>query len=546
MKLHRMHWKQTQPLAEDYIHNYSKVQELFEYDPWTSKSLQARAAWLDDKQARISAPRELVIQALEKYNLKFPNSEKVIESIHRLRQNETLVIIGGQQAGLFTGPLLVIHKAISILRAAREAEQRLNRPVIPVFWIAGEDHDLDEVNHINQLTQQLQIEKLELNSSKVLGKREPISRLPISVEQWEQVLSELDSSLLPTDFKPNWMDKFRELIGHSNTLVDLFAGMMSMLFGSEGLVLMDSDDPHLRRLEAPMFRELIVQQKGIGQALEISKDRLIGLGYEPQADIRAGNANLFVVHSGERLLLQRDGDTYTDKIGHYRLSESELLNLAEQQPENFSNNVFTRPLMQNYLFPVLSAVLGGGEIAYWGLTREAFRTIGDQMPIILPRLEFTLVEGTVQKQLIKLDLTFEDAVLRLDEKRDEWLAAQDSIGLPQLFANVKEQFDDLYNPVLEAIGSINPGIRQLGDTNRMKILEQIQFLETKSKDAYEAQFDAAKRQYERIRQSLIPLGKRQERVYNVISYLNKYGDGWLKELLNEEFEWDGSHYAVYL
>ncbi len=545
MKLAHIHWKQTQPLAEDYIHDYSKVQELFEYNPWMTQSLQERAAWLD-QQIRISAPREALVQALEQFNLRFSNSTKVIESIHRLRQKETLVIVGGQQAGLFTGPLLVIHKAISIIRAAKDAEQRLNRPVIPVFWIAGEDHDLDEVNHIHQLTPQLALEKIELAHNNNRSQRVPISRLEVSSSQWEQALEGLDASLMSTDFKSDLMMNLRSLCASSKTMVDLFAGMMSMLFGSEGLVLMDSDDPNLRRIEAPMFQELIIKQKQIAQALEISKDQLIGLGYEPQADIREGNANLFVVHEGERLLLQCQDDHFKDKSERIHMSEDQLIHLAEQQPENFSNNVFTRPLMQNFLFPVLGAVLGGGEIAYWGLTREAFRSVGDQMPVILPRLEFTLVEGTVQKQLGKLDLSFEDAVLHLDEKREQWLAAQDSLGLPQMFEHAKEQFNALYGPILDAIGTINPGLRQLGDTNRQKIVEQIQFLETKSKDGHDAQFEAAQRQYERIRQSLVPLGKRQERVYNVISYLNKYGDGWLKELLQVEMEWDGSHYAVYL
>ncbi len=545
MKLEHIHWKQTQPLAEDYINGYSRVQELFEYNPWLSQSIHDRAAWLD-QQSRLSAPREAVVQALEQYNLRFSNSTQALESIHRLRQSQALVIVGGQQAGLFTGPLLVIHKAISIIRAAKEAERRLNRPVIPIFWIAGEDHDLDEVNHIHQLTPQLALEKIELESSKGQVQRVPISRLEISSTQWEQALEKLDASLMSTDFKSDLMANLRALCVESNTLVDLFAGMMNVLFGSEGLVLMDSDDPNLRRIEAPMFQDLIEKQKTIGLALEKSKNQLIELGYEPQADIREGNANLFVVYEGERLLLQRQGDHYVDKSERIRISEAELISLAQRQPENISNNVFTRPLMQNYLFPVLSAVLGGGEIAYWALTREAFRSIGDQMPIILPRLEFTLVEGTVQKQLGKLDLSFEDAVLHLEEKREQWLAAQDSLGLPQLFGNAKEQFNALYGPILDAIATINPGLRQLGDTNRLKIIEQIQFLEAKSKDGHEAQFEAAQRQYERIRQSLVPLGKRQERVYNVISYLNKYGDSWLKELLHMELEWNGSHYAVYL
>src|SRR5690554_901254 len=129
MKLEQMHWKQTQPLAEDYIYDYTKVQPLFEYNPWATESLHQRAAWLDQRTS-ISAPREEVAQALEQYNRRFSNSDKVVESLHKLRQNETLVVVSGQQAGLFTGPLLVIHKAISIIRAAKEAEQRLNRPVV--------------------------------------------------------------------------------------------------------------------------------------------------------------------------------------------------------------------------------------------------------------------------------------------------------------------------------------------------------------------------------------------------------------------------------
>jgi bacillithiol biosynthesis cysteine-adding enzyme BshC len=545
MKLQQVYWKQAQPIAEDYIHNYDKVQQLFEYNPWVPESVVARAEWLD-QQRLLSAPREAVALALEQFNRKFSHSEETMKNIHSLKQKETLVVVGGQQAGLFTGPLLVIHKAISIVRAAKQAEQQLNRRVVPVFWIAGEDHDLDEVNHMQQLTPQLTIDKIELESSKELVNKAPISRFHVSAEQWEQVLAKLDTTLMPTDFKANWLSKLRQISTQSHTLVDFFAGMMSMLFGSVGLVLMDSDDPNLRALEAPMFSELIKQQHSIGQALAISKHKLESIGYEPQAEIREGNANLFVIHEGERLLLQRQGDRYSDKSGIVTWSEGELLSLAEQEPENMSNNVFTRPLMQNYLFPVLSAILGGGEIAYWGLTREAFLAIGDQMPVILPRLEFTLVEGTIQKQLGKLDLTFEDAVLHLERKREQWLEAQDTLGLPQMFAHVKEQFAMMYEPVLATIGTINPGLRQLGDTNFQKIIEQIQFLEAKSKDAHSDQFDVVKRQYERIRLSLTPLGKRQERVYNVINYLNKYGDGWLKELLDANFEWNGSHYAVYL
>src|SRR5690606_15299449 len=119
------------------------------------------------------------------------------------------------------------------------------------------------------------------------------------------------------------MGKLRELSLVSDTLVDFFAGVMSLLFASEGLVLMDSDDPNVRKLEVPMFQELISQQKNISQALTVTQDRLISLGYEPQAEIREGNANLFVVHEGERLLLQYEEGYYMDRTAKFRVSESE-------------------------------------------------------------------------------------------------------------------------------------------------------------------------------------------------------------------------------
>jgi len=269
------------------------------------------------------------------------------------------------------------------------------------------------------------------------------------------------------------------------------------------------------------------------------------LGFEPQSEIKEGQANLFVFAGEERLLLHRTPEGFTDKREAHFFTAQQLLELADREPQRLSNNVMTRPLMQEFLFPVLGTVLGPGEIAYWALTREAFHHFGMKVPIVIPRMEVTLIEGTLQKHMNKFELSLDDIRLRFDEKKEEWLSAQDTLQLKERFAEVKTGFADRYRPLLEVVASINPGLKKLGETNLLKILEQIDFLEARSTDAFQSKFEAAIRQMDRVRLSLFPMGRPQERVYNIFAYLNKYGDSWLKELAGAPLNRDGYHKLCY-
>ncbi len=541
MLLETYHWKQNQPLSEDYLHHFSRVRELFEYDPWDDDSLRQRAAWLDRREG-LKADRERLSAVLQEYNRKVGNAVEAVNAARLLGDEQTLAVVGGQQAGLFTGPLLVIYKAITLIQTAKRASAKLNRPVVPVFWIAGEDHDFDEVNHIYYLAADLSVQKIKLDHTS--GVRTSISRLQIRPSDWEDALRQMDHALMDTEFKPGIMQTLRAIGEQSATLVDYFARVMAWLFGSHGLVLIDSDDPAVRRLESPMFSRLIEEHQLVNEALLEGKNKVEALGYVPQAAVRDDQANLFVFHNEERVLLQSVKDGFTDRKGDLFFSGRQLAELAQTSPERLSNNALTRPLMQEFLFPVLCTILGPGEIAYWGLTRAAFRAVGMKMPVIVPRLEFTLLEGTIQKHMRKYELSFDDVVNRYEEKKNGWLDSRDTMRLEDRFSEVKRQFRELYKPVLEAVAEINPGLRKLGETNMEKIIEQIGFLEARSKDAFQSQFEASIRQLERIRQSVAPMGKRQERVYNVFAYLNKYGNGWLEQLTLTDTETDGLHRIV--
>ncbi|WNR46430.1 bacillithiol biosynthesis cysteine-adding enzyme BshC [Paenibacillus roseipurpureus] len=543
MQMASFHWKKNQQLSEEYILGTEKALSLFPSHYGREADWQKRVQWLDGGHEPHADRKELT-EVLRAYNTRVGNHDAALNHVQKLVDHETLAIVGGQQAGLFGGELLVLYKAVTILQLAREWSAKLDRTVVPIFWIAGEDHDFDEVNHIQLLSNTQQIEKIKVEHP--TGQRTAVSRLPIASEVWEDALNKLDHSLMDTEFKAGLMERMRAVTAGDATLSDAFARWMALIFGEFGLVLIDADDPHLRKLEAAMFGRLIDENEAYAAALVHSQTEVSSAGYAIQAEIHPDGANLFTFAEGQRLLLHREGDLFTDKKSTVHFTKAELRDRAFTHPELMSNNVMSRPLMQEFLFPVLATVLGPGEIAYWALTKRAFEHFGLQMPIVAPRLEFTLIEGMIKKQMDKYNFSLADVLERFDEKKQAWLDEQDTLKLGEQFERVKASFVSSYGPLVESLQTINPGIKKLGDTNLAKIVEQIDYLQHKAAEATNTQFDAAIRQLERVRLTIFPLAKPQERVYNGCAYLNRYGHAWLHTLLETQIPVDGLHRVFYL
>lgn len=530
-------------LARDYIERYETVDKLYGGDFRNETSRRERADWLDSTEDQ-RAGRTEVAAVLRGYNQQHNNHPEVMDSLSLLEQPGTLVITGGQQSGLFTGPLFVVYKAATAILAAKEAAAQLGRSVVPLFWIAGEDHDWDEVNHTYVLSRTGELAKIKMDKPE--GPRASVSAISVGQESWQQVTELLDGMLQESEFKPEIMQFIRESSAGGCSMSDAFAKLIGSLFGKFGLVLLDSADPALRSLERPFFATLIERNDELEAAYKQSAGDITAAGYELQADVTPGNANIFYIHEGARLLLHKTKDGFSDRKGIVSFSQSGLLAELEEHPERFSNNVLTRPLMQNYVLPVLATVLGQGEIAYWAIPREAFSVVNDKMPLIMPRMSFTIIEGTLHKHMDKYGLSFSDVRNGLDAKRKEWLAAQDELELGRRFEETKRAFTAMYEPLIEQLGSIQAGLLKLGNNNKDKIMDQISFLQAKAQDAMEKQNEAALRQWERIELSLMPAGKLQERAYNVMYYLNRYGLSWLDELLTMPADFSGTHRIIYM
>ncbi|MDT3426510.1 bacillithiol biosynthesis cysteine-adding enzyme BshC [Paenibacillus forsythiae] len=529
-------------LARRVMDSYETVAHLYGGDFLTEENKRLRAAWLDQSE-NLRADRSELAEVLRAYNSRYNNHEKVRASLDLLEQPGTLVVAGGQQSGLFTGPLLVIYKAITAILAAKEASRELGRPVVPLFWIAGEDHDWDEVNHTYVLNRSGEVKKLKIELPD--AGHSPVSYINVEEEHWQGPLEQLEELLQESEFKADMMELMRTA-SREGGMSGAFAKIMGSLFGKYGLVLLDSADPALRRLERPFFRSLIENNDRLEASYHQTAADIKEEGFQLQADVTAGSANLFYIHEGARLLLIKQDGLFTDRKDTISFSREELLDLLDRHPERFSNNVLTRPLMQDYLLPVLATVLGQGEISYWGITGRAFAQMGFRMPLIIPRMSFTIVEGTLHKHLEKYGLTFADVQGGLEEKKRRWLEAQDELELARRFEEAKVAFAAMYDPLIEQIGTVQVGLIKLGGSNKEKILDQISFLQHKVQDAMAKQNEAALRQWERIERSLMPLGKLQERVYNINYYLNRYGRSWLDGLMELPTDYSGTHRIIHM
>lgn len=511
-------------IAERYRSGDIEVGELFGSHPsrnedWTNKAFQL------DKSAAQRANLREVTAALRKYQSKLPYYAETSASLDKLEKSGSLVIVGGQQAGLFGGAMLIYYKALSVIQAARQAEKQLGRPVVPVFWIAGEDHDFDEANHVNVQTTAGGIKRARIEHPG--GPRHAVSRTAITSQQWEHALQELASQLPDTEFKPAILERLQSHTSDAPPLSLAFARLLSDWFGKHGLILLDADDPNLRVLESPMFKELIQRNDELESALKAGEIRVISKGFKLQAEATQGSANLFLHHEQGRLLLYKEQDSFVDRRGKVALSREAMLEAAATSPDRLSTNALTRPLMQEYLLPVLGAVLGPSELAYWGILGPAFKEFGMSMPILIPRQSFTYLEHNVWKLLEKFSLTPQEALSEWSERKMQWLLAQDEWNLESKFLHVKQQFMELYAPILDTVSSLQSGLAPLAELNQGKILEQIAFLESRSIDALAKQNDASLKQWDRIHQSLSPMGMPQERIYGIVHFWNRYGLDWL-------------------
>ncbi|MBP3041442.1 bacillithiol biosynthesis cysteine-adding enzyme BshC [Bacillaceae bacterium Marseille-Q3522] len=531
----------TNRFATGYLAGSSDIQNYFHYSYQYASAYAERLTELKNR----SFERTKLADHIETFMKPFPGSDKIAMSLAKLRQENSVLVVGGQQAGLLTGPMYTIHKIISILTFAKQKEKELGVPVVPLFWIAGEDHDFQEVNHV-YVDKNGQFEKVAYRQTFL--EKKMISDVTLNKELCMKWVDEVFQTFGETKYTNELLDFIHTGIHFSNTFVDFFAFLIMDLFKEEGLLLLDSGNRNLRKLEKDSFREQICQAEEITKNVVLQQSIIKAAGLPNMIQMNSNAANLFYYdeNSNERILLlfDKENDVFFGKNGEIRFTFDELMKIAASSPEQLSNNVVTRPLMQEMLLPVLAFIAGPGEIAYWAELKKAFEWMKMKMPPIVPRLNITIYERAVARDVQDLQMDLDDVLIHgVDRQRSEFLSGLKDDTLDSIIAEMKEQLKRKYRIIAEKLDN---GLLPLLEKNESLLLQQIHFLESKIEQSFHRKHEDALAKFKRIEDSLHPIGSPQERVLNIMYFLNKYGKQLVSTLVQAPFSFDGTHKIVKL
>jgi len=512
-------------LVRDYLSGAAAATSLFHYQPFDPGALAARAR---DLQENWRGDRSLLAQTLGAFNQALGAGDDALAGARRLGEPGTLAVVTGQQAGIFGGPAYSIYKAIAAIRLARRESERLGMAVVPVFWIAAEDHDFAEIS-ATEVPAGEGIQRLQVQAAP--ERRASVGHLPLSPEI-NGLIDQLEQLLPPSEYRDPVLALLRRTA--TGTYVDWFGRLLASVFAGTGLVFASPLLPGIRRLQAPALAQAIAGAEAVDAALQQGFARLAERGYEPTVEPMPDSLKLFIYVDGERLPLHYRGDrAWVRDRDDLAWSRQELAALAAAEPERFSPNVVLRPVTQGFAFPDLAYVGGPGEISYFSLYRDVFAHFGRQVPVVYPRLSATLVEPPLARYLEKQALSVAEVCAGLQARRQALLEEQDPIGIPAVFDQYKAALEAEVGRLLQALAPLGPNVAQQGDEHRRQLLLQVGKLQDKAFQQHRRNCEVLLKQLERLEAQLAPHGRPQDRSLSIVSFLSKYGPDLVRRLTEE-------------
>ncbi|WP_391120795.1 bacillithiol biosynthesis cysteine-adding enzyme BshC [Psychrobacillus sp. L3] len=534
--------KYTQPFASSFYKRYledtGSLSSFFHYE-WNQKALNTRFQETDFSNHK----RSELVNVLTNYMNKFGISAKSALHLEELGNNG-IVVIGGQQAGFLSGPLYSIHKAISVITLAKQQRELLGVPVIPVFWIAGEDHDIDEINHV-YIERGRKLQKAVYPEPSRIKKM--ASETTFDTNLINAYLEEIFRSLPETLYTKELFRKVTSFLEKNLSYSDFFAALMNDLFQEEGLLLIDAAYEPFRKLESEYFQQMVKNSSQLATLVLENEMAFERAGFGMPIQTKENAANLFYVENGERFLLERKDEKFVHEAKGISFSEEEMLNIAKNHPEKLSNNVVTRPIMQEMVFPTLSFIGGPGEIAYWGTLKTAFELFDMKMPVIMPRLSISIVNSKTQNLLEKFSFTVQDV----------WEGAVENAKLQYINEHRNEKVTKIIETIKEGLTEKYKDLEKLLEIEDLKLVpivnknlgfheKQLNFIQNAIEDTFLGKIDASIHRYDRLTMELTPNGGLQERTYSPLQLLNEVGVTLIPSLLEIPYEFTGKHHIVFI
>lgn len=511
-------------LASDYAFEFSNVAPFYAGDPATA------AAWADTIQRSQSLQRRPAdtarVMAAQQAQRNAP--AKARESAARLADPATRVVITGQQAGLFGGPLFTLLKALTTMKLAAQVEREHHVAVVPVFWIDAEDHDWPEVSSCTVLDSELAPTTVRLADLPGAGSL-PIARLTLN-DAINIALDELNTALPVTEFTSEIMTALRAAYVPGRSMAAAFGVWLEHVLGPHGLVVYDSSDPAAKALARDVFVKELSQPGHTARIASQAGDALVARGYHAQATLADGTVCVFHLNA-ERAAIKIEGDTA--EIGDRHVTVTQLKDEAQNTPEHFSPNVLLRPLVQDTVFPTICYVAGPNELAYLGQLKDVYEHFGVPMPLMYQRATATLADSATLRFLSKYDLPLTALRAQDESALNQLLESQLPPTVEQALTSVSSLIEERMNAVAAAVPQIDPTLEGAAKSTLGKMQHEVQTLHNKVIQAAKRRDDTLRRQFQRAQALAFPQGHPQEREVGFVWFLNRYGPALVDRLMDE-------------
>lgn len=520
-------------LFSSFTENFSRVAEFYSHSPdEAGVSASAKEVQLDP------AVRRAVAGVLREQNRDLGSGPTAAQNIERLAQG-AVAIVTGQQVGLFGGPAYSFYKALSAIEWASKLT-RAGVEAVPIFWLATEDHDLAEVNHIffhgKQGLSQIQLPADDEFAGRSVG-RIPLGKtIGAAVEHAAQLLDGPAAGEIASALGASYTQ--RETFGTA------FGKLFARLLGSRGLILLDPLDRRLHELALPVYRKAAEESALIADEL-LSRGKLLDRrGFHAQVKVTSQSTLLFLGVEGKRQPLRRRNGNFL--AGEKKFTAAELLAEVAGRPENISASVLLRPVVQDSLLPTAAYIGGPAEVAYMAQAQVVYKKILGRMPAVLSRPSFTLIEPDARRLLEKYGLEFREVLRGREYVRRKMEREYLPRGLASRFARDDKALRKLFKGYAKPFAALDKTLLGALGTAERKMLCQFEKLREKAGRARNFRSGVLDRHEQQLLGALFPHHGLQERALSLLPFLARQGDSLFDRLSGEIRKSCAGHHVVFL
>ena len=462
--------------------------------------------------------RIVLSKSLEQQNVGFNVSDKTNQNIQNLKSDNCFTVTTGHQLNLFTGPLYFLYKIVSVINLSKELKGKYpKKDFVPVYWMATEDHDFEEVNHFKLFKN-----KYQLSNSK----KGAVGHLKL--EEIDELFSELKEDLGDRDGVDDILSLFSKFYRSSNTYAQAIKGIVNELFGQYGLVVIDGDDINLKRLFVEDFKGELINQTN-HQIINSTSEKLKELGFKPQITPRVINIFYLIENLRERIVFE--DEVYKVLNTQIQFSEVEILQELKNNPERFSPNAPMRCMYQEKILPNLAYIGGGGELAYWFQLKDMFDANSIFYPMLILRNSVLFIDKGSSKKISKLGLEIADLFTETEILIKNFLKNGSDITLE--LDEQEKAITTIFNDVVAKAESVDTSLSPMVKSELQKSLKSLKNIEGRLIKSEKKREAVSVNQIQNIKEKLFPNASLQERHDNITSLLLSLGIGMIDELVDQ-------------